>query len=104
MVVGWACKTLGSTVSLRDRSWLTSVGQLLASGVAIPLGRIASDYSWRIPLLLQCALAVVNVAFVLLLPESPRWLFSRGRKEEAVIILAQLHTRDNDPQSPLVQL
>lgn len=80
------------------------IGQLLASGVSIPLGQLASNYSWRIPLILQCALGLVNVAGVLFLPESPRWLYSRGRKEEAVLILAKLHSRDNDVQSPLVQL
>lgn len=80
------------------------IGQILASGISIPLGREKSDWSWRIPLLLQCALAVVNLVFVLLLPESPRWLYSRGHTEKAVDILAKLHSRDQDPQSPLVQM
>ena len=49
------------------------VGQIIASGVAIPFGRSISEYAWRAPLLLQCAPAVVNLAFVFVLPESPRW-------------------------------
>ncbi|WOO79017.1 Lactose permease [Vanrija pseudolonga] len=80
------------------------VGQLLASGLAIPLGRIASNWSWRVPLLLQCMLGFINVLFVLLLPESPRWVYAQGRRDEAVKILADLHSRDNDINSPLVQL
>lgn len=83
---------------------LTTVGQILASGVSIPLGRLSSNYSWRIPLILQCALGVVNVAFVLFLPESPRWLYAKGRGQQAARLLAHLHSRDNDVNSPLVRL
>lgn len=80
------------------------MGQILASGISIPLGRIGSTYSWRIPLVLQCALGVVNIAGVLFLPESPRWLYSRGHTKKATELLAQLHSRDSDVSSPLVQL
>lgn len=80
------------------------VGQLIASGIAIPLGLRPDTWAWRSPILLQSAPAVINVIFVLLLPESPRWLYSRGHKERAVSILAKLHSRDMDPHSPLIQL
>ena len=72
--------------------------------MSIPLGRLQSNWAWRIPLILQCTLGLVNTVFVLILPESPRWLYSRGHKEEAAVILAKLHSRDNDVNSPLVQL
>jgi hypothetical protein len=49
-------------------------------------------------------MAVINLIFVLYLFESPRWLYSRGRTEEAAVVLARYHTRDNDVNSPLVQL
>ncbi|RSH89116.1 hypothetical protein EHS25_002782 [Saitozyma podzolica] len=80
------------------------VGQILASGISIPFGRTTSDWAWRSPILLQSAPAIINVAFVLLLPESPRWLYSRGHKERAVQILTRLHSRDRDPHSPLIQI
>lgn len=80
------------------------VGQIIASGISIPFGRTASDYAWRAPIYLQAVFALINVAFVMFLPESPRWLYTRGRKERAVAILAKLHSRDNDVMSPLVQL
>ena len=50
-----------------------AVGQILASGIAIPFGYNPTDWAWRAPLMLQIIPAVCNVAFVLFLPESPRW-------------------------------
>lgn len=80
------------------------VGQIIASGISIPFGRTTSEYAWRAPIYLQAMFAIVNVAFVMFLPESPRWLYTRGKKERAVAILAKLHSRDNNINSPLVQL
>ncbi|ORY30407.1 general substrate transporter [Naematelia encephala] len=80
------------------------VGQILASGIAIPTGRMQSEWAWRTPILIQCAPAIINITCVMLLPESPRWLYSRGHTEKAVQILARLHSRDNDINSPLIKL
>jgi MFS family permease len=49
------------------------VGQIVASGISIPFGKRPDAWAWRSPILLQAAPAIINVAFVLLLPESPRW-------------------------------
>ena len=81
-----------------------AVGQLLASGISIPFGRHNSSWAWRAPLLLQALPAAINVCFILLLPESPRWLYSRGHKEKATKIMARLHSRDKDVNSPLIRL
>jgi sugar porter (SP) family MFS transporter len=80
------------------------VGQILASGISIPFGRQNTNWAWRAPILLQAAPAIINIAFVLFLPESPRWLYSRGHKEKAAEILARLHSRDQDVNSPLIQI
>lgn len=54
------------------------VGQLLASGIAIPFGRrpITDNYAWRAPIFCQGVPAIINIAFVFMLPESPRWYVS----------------------------
>lgn len=94
----------GFALGVQNSFWY--VGNILASGIAIPFGRYpaGNNWSWRAPFLLQMFLAVINFFFIMICPESPRWLYSRGRREEAAMILASLHSRDNDVQSPLVQL
>lgn len=83
---------------------MVSVGQILATGVAIPLGKLKTDASWRTCLYLQCAPAVINVAFILLISESPRWLYARGRKDEAMAVLARYHSASGDVNSPIIRL
>ncbi|KAJ7855853.1 general substrate transporter [Mycena leptocephala] len=78
-------------------------GSILCTGITIATGRIQSTRSWRAPLAIQIVAAGILVIFAFVLPESPRWLLSVGRKEEALSILARYHGND-DPNSPLVQL
>lgn len=92
----------GFVLGLSNSSWY--VGNIVATGVAIPYGLRKDDSSWRVPFLLQMTFAAVNFLFIMLCPESPRWLVARGKKEQAARILANLHSRDNDVNSPLVQL
>ncbi|KAM0244515.1 hypothetical protein ACHAP5_006196 [Fusarium lateritium] len=50
-----------------------------------------TDWAWRIPTILQIALPLIALPALILVPESPRWLISVGRQEEARRILADLH-------------
>lgn len=60
--------------------------------------------SWRIPHILQCVPAVFIASSVfLLIPESPRWLWAKGKREKARAILTKYHGND-DPNSALVAL
>ncbi|KAJ7498564.1 general substrate transporter [Mycena latifolia] len=78
-------------------------GSILCTGITTATGRIESTRSWRAPLAIQIVAAGILAIFAWFLPESPRWLMSVGRKEEALHILAKYHGND-DPNSPLVQL
>ncbi|KAG7528002.1 hypothetical protein FFLO_06457 [Filobasidium floriforme] len=55
------------------------------------LVNMSGDWSWRLPLLLQAAPSAVILSLVFFIPESPRWLFAKGRADEAHAILAKYH-------------
>ncbi|KAI6714135.1 hypothetical protein JHW43_003356 [Diplocarpon mali] len=78
----------------RSRGTLASIPQLLitigvCAGYFTCYGTVSlsSSASWRIPFALQSAIAFAFVLTTLFfLPESPRWLSSRGRHAEALAI------------------
>ncbi|KDQ11493.1 hypothetical protein BOTBODRAFT_147205 [Botryobasidium botryosum FD-172 SS1] len=83
------------------------VGQMAATGMMVSTGNFygsKTELAWRLPLYIQAVPAGLNVIFVFLCPESPRWLYSRGKTDQARQILANLHSRGSDPNSPLIQL
>lgn len=51
---------------------------------------IHDQVNWRFPIAFQCVFAGILIAFILKLPESPRWLIKKGRIEEAKFIFAAL--------------
>lgn len=50
-----------------------------------------NEFSWRFPLAFQIVFALVILATIWNLPESPRWLVLKGRDDEALEILELLH-------------
>lgn len=52
---------------------------------------IKSDYSWRLPLLLQCVMGGLLGLGSLIICESPRWLLDNDHDEEGIIVIANLY-------------
>ncbi|KAF2156441.1 sugar transporter STL1 [Myriangium duriaei CBS 260.36] len=50
------------------------------------------SYAWRIPVIIQCAFIIPIGILSLVLPESPRWLMSHERVEQARTIIAALYS------------
>lgn len=67
------------------------IGALLAAGITLQTLKIQSDWSWKLPSIFQAVPSVVQLAFIFFLPESPRWLVSKDRGEEALNILKMYH-------------
>jgi MFS family permease len=78
------------------------VGSILTAGVTMGTFNMSSNWGWRIPSLLQLTPSLLQVAFISLLPESPRWLISKGRGAEAMAILVKYHA-EGDINSQFVK-
>ncbi|KAM0334540.1 hypothetical protein ACHAQA_001570 [Verticillium albo-atrum] len=91
-------------------AWWAGLAPLLITESAFPTHRAfltalyssgCNDWSWRIPSILQAAIPILVIPAALLFPESPRFLISKGRNDEARRILVKHHA-GGDENSLLV--
>ncbi|KAH8901177.1 lactose permease [Thozetella sp. PMI_491] len=117
IILGWGIlfaiisgsSLIGELGHPKERASLTSlfnasygIGAILGTAVTMASSDIPSDYAWRIPSWLQICPSILQLATVYLLPESPRWLVSRDREDEAYAVLTKYHA-EGDQTSILVQ-
>ncbi|KAJ7082307.1 general substrate transporter [Mycena epipterygia] len=83
------------------QQFMLGIGAFSASWITFgcSAGLKGHPSEWRLPLGIQIIPALPLISFILLLPESPRWLAEKGRMEEAQATLARLHAHGdiNDP-------
>jgi sugar porter (SP) family MFS transporter len=84
----------GRLVSLNQ--FLITVGILVSYGVGAAL---APAEAWRWMLALAAVPSLVMLAGLVLLPESPRWLLLRGRRQDAGEVLAAVQGRASDDRA-----
>ncbi|KAG7113381.1 High-affinity glucose transporter like protein [Verticillium longisporum] len=77
------------------------VGGTICGWVTFACRNIPSDWSWRIPVLLHALIPLLALPGFLMSPESPRWLISVGRVDEAADLLAK-HYAGGNRDDPLV--
>jgi sugar porter (SP) family MFS transporter len=90
---------IGELAYPKERPVMTSlfnvayfVGQIIAAAICFGTNSIPSDWAWRIPSLLQICPSLLQITFVFFLPESPRWLITKDRSQEALDILTKYHS------------
>lgn len=73
--------------------------QIVVAWLAWGTMTIHSDWAWRSLTLLQALPALIQLTFIYWVPESPRWLISKERYEEAEHILAKYHANGDKHNS-----
>jgi sugar porter (SP) family MFS transporter len=89
---------IGELAYPKERPVMTSlfnvsyfIGQIVAAAICFGTNDIDNDWAWRIPSLLQICPSLLQICFVFFLPESPRWLITKDRAQEAHDILSKYH-------------
>ncbi|CAZ80212.1 unnamed protein product [Tuber melanosporum] len=91
----------GTITGMYNTFWF--IGGVPASWVLWGTESIKSDLSWRLPIWLQAVASGGVIIGCLFCPETPRWLISNGRHEEALKVMTEFHGEGNR-ESPIVQL
>ncbi|KAH7380217.1 general substrate transporter [Phaeosphaeria sp. MPI-PUGE-AT-0046c] len=86
-------------VSIYNSLW--SLGAIVAAWTTYGTFRIMSSWAWRIPSILQALSSVIQIFCFWWIVESPRWLVSKDRCDEAQAIITRYHANSN-PNDPIV--
>lgn len=76
-------------------------GYIVSSSAALGFHFVSEPYQWRLNFVVVTTIALCLLLSLFFLPESPRWLVGKGRKDEAAQILDRIHRTDADPDSRL---
>ncbi|KKA25990.1 hypothetical protein TD95_002708 [Thielaviopsis punctulata] len=91
----------GTLTGLYNCTWY--IGSIIASWTIYGTSYLSSRKAWTIPVWLQMTTSGIILICAFFLPESPRWLASRNRYDEAHAILTKYHGA-GDPNHPIVLL
>jgi MFS family permease len=75
-------------VSIYNSLW--SLGAIVAAWTTYGTFRITNNWAWRIPSILQALSSIVQIVCFWWIVESPRWLVSKDRCDEAQAIITRV--------------
>ncbi|KAI7014183.1 general substrate transporter [Hortaea werneckii] len=78
------------------QSALINAGVAIASWLTFATLFSNSSLQWRFPIAMQIFFSAIVLVLCFFIPETPRWLVSRGRHEEARTVIAQLADTTED--------
>ncbi|KAF2271335.1 hexose transporter-like protein [Westerdykella ornata] len=100
---------MGELAYPKERPIMTSlfnalyfIGALVAAGISFATQSINNDWAWRTPSLLQAGPSMFQIIFIFMIPESPRFLISKDRSDEAFRVIVKYHAEGN-PDSEFVK-
>lgn len=86
--------TIGIVLAFLSNTWLATYATF---------GGVTGGH-WRIMLGIIAIPAAIMFAGVLFLPESPRWLFLKGRKADAVGVFKRMHLEDSEIEAEIHEI
>jgi MFS family permease len=88
-------KHRGKITTIYNTLWY--LGAIIAAWTCFgTLQNQTGHIQWRLPTGLQCLMPGIQLFAVWLLPESPRWLISKGKEEQARRVLVKYHGNNDD--------
>lgn len=81
----------------------TSIGYVVSAYVGVGFYYTNWKEAWRPPIALQVVPPLVLLAGIYWIPESPRWLLSKDRVDDAWKIIRRLHTDKKDTTDEFAQ-
>ncbi|KAJ1331980.1 hexose transporter-like protein [Microdochium nivale] len=110
IVLGSAPLLIAEIAHPQDRATVVTLfgasyhsGAFIASWVTYGTLQIQSDWSWRLPSLLQSICSVFILVVIFFIPESPRWLMDKDQHEKALQVFTYYHA-EGDETDEFVQL
>lgn len=82
------------TTALINTCWY--IGSIIAAWVTFGALNIGSSWSWRLCCLIQAVPCVIQLLGLWFTEESPRWLISKGREDQALRVLAKYHANGDE--------
>ncbi|OAA65781.1 General substrate transporter [Niveomyces insectorum RCEF 264] len=70
-------------------------GQIFAAGVNRGYSTNATRKGWIVPVSIQAVVPILIFFGTFMIPDSPRWLLSKGRKEEAIQVLDRIRPKED---------
>lgn len=75
-------------------TWTCDAGALLAAGIVFNTHTMKTEAAYKIVMGVQMVFPILLLSALYWIPETPRWLMMKGRREEALATLKTLRTSD----------
>lgn len=85
-------------------TWFVNAGATTASGIVFNTYMIPSPAAYKIVMGVQMIFPILLLCAIKFIPESPRYLCMKGRREEALVVLKELRTSDEIAEKELVDV